>query len=83
MNPEIPKHQKIITSKSYYETLTHETTEIEKIVPTTIITLEDDVLKTLAHLHDGASQLTLTVKMVKGEPRLTKRYMTTKIDYSR
>lgn len=83
MNPDIPKHQKIITSKSYYETLTHETTEIEKIIPTTVMTLESDVLKTLDHLSEGATQLVLTVKMVKGEPRLTKRYTTAKIDYSR
>ena len=79
-----PKHQKIITSKSYYDKLTHETTEIEKIVPTTFITLKEDVAKALEHItEDKSTQLVLTIKNVKGEPRLTKRWTTVKIDYSR
>jgi hypothetical protein len=89
-----PKHQKETTytkqtdgsikieSKSYYEQLAQELIEIEKHVPTSFYTLKKDVEGSLSHLTDDkASQLIITIKVINGEPRLTKRYVTLKRNY--
>lgn len=91
-----PKHQKVTTytkqsddsikieQKSYYEKLAHEAVEIEKPVVTSFFTLKKDVDRALDHItEEGSSQLVLTIKVNKGKPTLTKRWLTLKKDYPR
>jgi hypothetical protein len=91
-----PKHQKVTTytkqaddsikieQKSYYEQLSQELVEVEKHIITTFSTLKNDVEGTLSHLiDDKASQLIITIKVVNGEPKLTKRWVTLKRNYPR
>jgi hypothetical protein len=92
---EQPKHCKVvdyqslpdgsleITTKSYYERLAHLMQEIQKNIDTTMSTLDQDVLTQIKHFKDGAPELVLTLKMVNGKPRLTKRYVTLKKNFPR
>lgn len=90
-----PKHQKVTTykktedgieidSKSYYESLAHQVTEIEKQLMSSFFTLKKDVEATLDHvLEDGSPKLVLTIETKNGNPRITKRYVTTKQTFPR
>ena len=91
-----PKHEKVsvytpqidgsvkIDTKSYYDKLSQEVVEVEKHVLTSFHTLKRDVEEALEHVTtDKASQLVLTIKISKGEPKLTKRWVTLKKNYPR
>lgn len=80
---KLPDGSTKITTSSYYERLTNLMEEIEAHVKTTSETLEQDVLTQLKHFKDGSPQLVITLKMVDGTPRLTKRYITLKKKFSR
>jgi len=69
-----------ITTKSYYEELSHLLEEIEKPMISTDVTLVHDVEEMLKHITDKTSpKLTITiVKSDKGGYKVTKKYVTIK-----
>ena len=69
-----------ITTKSYYEELSHLLEEIEKPMITTAQTLTQDVTGILSHITEqGSPKLTITVvKSDKGGYKVTKKYVTIK-----
>lgn len=85
-----PKHCKItnyeaqsdgavqITTYSYYERLANIVQEIESTIRSTQETLEQDVVTQLKHIKEGSPKMVLTIKLVDGQPKITKRYVTLK-----
>lgn len=91
-----PKHQKVTTyqkqedgsikieAKSYYEELSHVLEEVEKPMLSSFDTLKKDVEMALDHFTvDGSPKLVLTIELKKGQPRLTKRYVTIKQTFNK
>jgi hypothetical protein len=71
-----------ITGKSYFEELSHILEEIEKQTASSFQTLKQDVDLALKHVtEDGSPKLVLTIEIKKGQPRITKRYVTLRQDF--
>lgn len=91
-----PKHEKRVTyekqedgsvkvtSKSYFEELSHIIEEVEKQTQSSFSTLKKDVEKMLEHItDDGSPKLVLTIELKAGQPRITKRYVTLRQKFNR
>ena len=72
-----------IKTDSYYEKLAQSVIEIEKKVPTTVMTLKKDIELAMSHIEDGSPKVVLTIEMKKDGPHLTKRWIEVKEQFNR